>query len=132
MSSSAPAACSSVRPSLPNSVCATWPTIATGSGGSSSDATVRPTAPPIRPSRIRSAEKPAVSGANDAIRIAEIAASLTNSSLPRNTSAAVMARITSTPICSGPLPIRKTSALATAMPIVTPPSSSKALLRRRP
>ena len=81
---------------------------------------------------MRSAEKPDVSGANEAIRIAEIAASFTSSSLPRNTSAAVIARITRTPICSGPLPIRKTSRLATEMPSSTPPSSSNALRRRRP
>ena len=81
---------------------------------------------------MRSAEKPDVVGSNEAMRIAEIAASLTSSSPPRKTSAAVMARITSSAICHGPLPSRKTSTLATAMPSTTPPSSSSALRRRRP
>ena len=81
---------------------------------------------------MRSAEKPEVVGSIEASRIAEIAASLVSSSPPRNTSAALMARITSSAICSGPVPITKMSTLATAMPSTTPLISSTARRRRWP
>ena len=81
---------------------------------------------------MRSAEKPDVVGSIDASRMAEIAASLTSSSPPRKTSAALMARITSTAICSGPVPITKMRMLATATPSTTPPISSIARRRRLP
>ena len=80
---------------------------------------------------MRSAEKPSVVW-YDASRIAEIAASLTSSSPPRNRSAAGIARITSAAICHGPVPIRDRSTLAIAMPITMPPISSTARLRRCP
>ena len=81
---------------------------------------------------MRSAEKPDVVGSSEAIRIAEIAASLTSSSPPRNSSAAVIARITSSAICNGPLPIRNSRTLATAMPSTTPPISSTRAAAPRP
>ena len=81
---------------------------------------------------MRSAEKPLFVGSSEASRIAEIAASLTSSSPPRNSSAADIARITSTAICHGPVPITNSSRLATVMPSTTPPISSSARLRRCP
>ena len=43
-----------------------------------------------------------------------------------------MARITSTPICTGPVPIARTRRSATAMPTTTPPMSSTERSSRRP
>ena len=81
---------------------------------------------------MRSAEKPDVLGAYEAIRIAEIAASLTSSSLPRNTSAAVIARITSTRDLQRPAADQEDEQARHGDAEQTPPSSSKALRRRRP
>ena len=81
---------------------------------------------------MRSAEKPASADCSEASRIAEIAASLTSSSPPRKSSAAVIARMTSRAICSGPVPIRNSSTDEMLIPSTTPPTSSSARQRRLP
>ena len=131
-SSSAAAVSSSVCPSLPTTDCATRLTIRTGSGENSSDAIASATLPPIRPSKTRSMMKAESCCGSAASRIADTAASLTSTSPPRSASAADIASTISSPVWSGPVPIRKSSAAATAMPSITPPTSSNAWRRRWP
>ena len=132
-SSSAAAVSWSVCPSLPTTDCATRLTIRDGIGREQQRRDRRARrcrrSGPRRRGRWMKAESCCGSAAS---RIADTAASLTSTSPPRSASAADIASTISSPVWSGPVPIRNSSAAATAMPSITPPTSSNAWRRRWP
>ena len=131
--SSACAIRSSARPSSTNIVWAARAGASAGSGGNRNELTASATAPPIAPSRIRSAVNPsALPGSSATSRTADTADSTTSNSPPPTAVAVAIASTTRTPICQAPVPITEISSEATVMPSTTPPTSWSARPVRSP